>query len=524
MSVRAHTLRDITELIAQNRWLLLIPFAIGLATVPVLARFAPERYRSEALLLVIPQQVPEDYVTPTMTQTIEERLPAITDQILSRSRLEQIIQQLDLYPEERAREVMEDVVQKMRLDIQTSAALPASGPQREVNSIRVSYVSDNAERARQVTERLASLYIEQNLKDRENQADSTSQFLTTQLDAAKRRLVEQEKKLEEYRKSNAGQLPSQLQGNLQAIQTASLQVQSLNESMNRAQERRLLIERQIADSQIVAAPVPAGTPENPAPLSTAQQLEVSRARLALMLQRYTPSHPEVASLERTILDLVAKLESETPVGAVVEQKKPVTPAEAAQQKRILDLQAELTVIDYQLTANRAEAARLNALIAEYQAKIDVLPTRESELVELTRDYSTMQAAYTNLLVKREDAMLASNLERRQIGEQFKLLDTASMPERPFNQTQRLGIMSSGAIAGLVLGCLIVGLREYRDSSFRGEEETLRTLSIPVLALIPAMSSAGEARAARRRARLKDAGGAAVVLAAIVVVVVWRLQS
>ncbi|MGH9220580.1 MAG: GumC family protein [Vicinamibacterales bacterium] len=524
MSVRTRTVRDITELIARKRWLLLIPFAIGLATVPVLARFAPERYRSEALLLVIPQQVPEDYVTPTMTQSIEERLPAITDQILSRSRLEQIIQQLDLYPAERERQVMEDVVQKMRLDIQTSAALPAAGPQREVNSIRVSYVSDNAERARQVTERLASLYIEQNLKDRENQADSTSQFLTTQLDVAKRRLVEQEKKLEEYRKSNAGQLPSQLQGNLQAIQTASLQVQSLNESMNRAQERRLLVERQIADSQIVAAPVPAGTPENPAPLSTAQQLEVSRARLALMLQRYTPNHPEVASLERTILDLVAKSESETPVGAVVEQKKPVTPAEAAQQKRILDLQAELTVIDYQLTANRAEAARLNTLIAEYQAKIDVLPTRESELVELTRDYSTLQAAYTNLLVKREDAMLASNLERRQIGEQFKLLDTASMPERPFNQTQRLGIMSSGAIAGLVLGCLIVGLREYRDSSFRSEEETLRTLSIPVLALIPAMSSAREARAARRRTWLKDAGGAAVVLAAVAVVVIWQLQS
>ena len=524
MSVRSYTLHDIVTVIARRRWFLLIPFAVGLATVPVLARFAPERYRSEALLLVIPQQVPEDYVTPTMTQSIEERLPAITDQILSRSRLEQIIQQLDLYPAERERQVMEDVVQKMRLDIQTSAAIPAAGARREVNSIRVSYVSDNAERARQVTERLASLYIEQNLKDRENQADSTSQFLTTQLDVAKRRLVEQEKKLEEYRKNHAGQLPSQLQGNLLAIQTASQQVQSLNESMNRAQERRLLIERQIADTQAVAVPVPTATPENPAPLSTAQQLEVSRARLALMLQRYTPNHPEVASLERTILDLVAKLESETPVGAVVEQKKPVTPAEAAQQKRILDLQAELTVIDYQLTANRAEAARLNTLIAEYQTKIDVLPTRESELVELTRDYSTMQAAYTNLLVKREDAMLASNLERRQIGEQFKLLDTASMPERPFNQSQRLGIMSSGAIAGLVLGCLIVGLREYRDSSFRSEEEMLRTLSIPVLALIPAMSSAREARAARRRAWLRDAGGAAVVLAAIVVVVMWRLQS
>ena len=237
MSVRTHTLRDITALIVQKRWLLLIPIAVGLATVPVLARFAPERYRSEALLLVIPQQVPKDYVTPTMTQSIEERLPAITDQILSRSRLEQVIQQLDLYPAERERQVMEDVIQRMRLDIQTSAARPTNA-RRDVNSFRIAYVSDNAEKARKVTERLASLYIEQNLKDRENQADSTSQFLTTQLDEAKRRLVDQEKKLEEYKRSHAGQLPTQLQGNLQAIQTASFQVQSVNESINRPSPSR----------------------------------------------------------------------------------------------------------------------------------------------------------------------------------------------------------------------------------------------------------------------------------------------
>ena len=182
------------------------------------------------------------------------------------------------------------------------------------------------------------------------------------------------------------------------------------------------------------------------------------------------------------------------------------------------------MLDYQLTANRNEAARLNQQIAEYQAKIDVVPTRESELVELTRDYSTMQAAYTNLLVKREDAMLASNLERRQIGEQFKLLDTASLPERPYNQMQRLGIMSSGAIAGLVLGLLLIGLGEYRDSSFRTEEEALRVLSIPVLGLIPAMSSEREAAAARRRARLIDAAGGAILTAAALVLVIWRLQS
>ncbi len=521
MSVRTYTLHEILSLIVRRRWLILVPFACGLAFVPLLARFAPERYRSEALLLVIPQQVPNDYVTPTMTQPIEARLPAITDQILSRSRLEQIIQQLELYKEEQSRQVMEDIVQRMRRDVTTSAV------GKDINSFRVTYVSDGAEKARKVTERLASLYIEQNLKDRANQADSTSQFLSTQLEEAKKRLIEQEKKLEEYRKSHAGQLPSQLQGNLQAIQTASLQLQSVNESTNRAQERRLLIERQIADTQAVPLPMSTlSTAENPTPMGTAQQLELARGRLAVILQRYTPDHPEVVSLQRVIEDLVIRLESETPIGAAVvpEPKKPLTPAEAAQQKRILDLKAELAVVDYQLAANRGEASRLQQTIVGYQSKVDVVPTRESELVELTRDYGTMQAAYTNLLVKREDSMLAANLERRQIGEQFKLLDTASLPQRPYNQAQRLGVMASGAGIGVLLGLLAVALLEYRDHSFKAEAEVVKAVSVPVLALIPLMRSDFERRAVATRSRLIDAGGIAVLLAAAAVVVVWRLRS
>ena len=242
-----------------------------------------------------------------------------------------------------------------------------------------------------------------------------------------------------------------MQGNLQAIQNANLQLQSLNESTNRAQERRLLIERQIADTQAVPlppAPLSLATSDAPASASTAQQLDLARARLAAFLQRYTPDHPEVVSLERTIAELVARLESETPASATpAVPEKPITPAEAAQQKKILDLQAELAVIDHQLTANRAEEARLKQTIAAYQAKVDVVPTRESELVELTRDYSTMQTAYANLLMKREDSVIAANLERRQIGEQFKLLDVASLPEKPYNQLQRLGVMASGAASG-----------------------------------------------------------------------------
>lgn len=521
MFPRTYTLGDILSHLVGRRWLILIPFALGAAATPLLARYAPERYRSEALLLVVPQRVPDSYVRSTISESVEDRLPAITDQILSRSRLELIIQEMDLYKAERSRQVMEDVVNGMRGDVTTSAG------GRDVNSFRVSYVSDNPRTAQQVTERLASLYIEQNLRDRESQAENTSQFLDTQLEEAKRRLIEQEKKLEEYRKTYAGQLPSQLPGNLQAIQNAHLQLQSLNEATSRALERRLLVDRQIADAQAVPLPPPPlpAVAEGSVPSSTTQQLAQARTRLAALLQRYTPSHPEVVSLERTIADLVLKLEGESPVGAgqaVVET--PLTAAEAAQLNRILDLQAEQVVIDRQLASNGAEEARLKQTIAEYQAKIDIVPTRESELVELTRDYSTLQVAYENLLTKREDSVIAGNLERRQIGEQFRLLDVASLPQRPYNQTRRLVVMASGSVAGLLFGLLMVGLLEYRDSSFRCEDEVMQRLSVPVLALIPVMNSDRERRAVKWRQVASDVAGTVVILAVGAVLVVWRLLT
>jgi polysaccharide chain length determinant protein (PEP-CTERM system associated) len=523
MAVRKYSPDEITALIVRRRWLLLVPFAIGVALAPVLARYAPERYRSEALILVIPQQVPDEYVRPTVNESVAGRLPALTEQILSRSRLEQIIQEMDLYPAERARWVMEDVVERMRGDVNTEVV---GG--REINAFRVSYESDSPERARRVTERLSSLYIDRNQEDRANQANQTSDFLATQLTLAKQRLVEQEKKLEDYRRANAGQLPSQLQGNLQTIQSTNLQLQAINEAANRAQERRLLLERQMADTMAVPltqpAPVAVGpTGETPIMPSAARQLEAAKARLTFMLQRNTPDHPDVVALNRLIEDLTVRAQAEAD-GEAEGVTRPATPEEAAREKRLRELKAQLDVLDLQLSANRAEEARLKQTIVEYQTKVDAVPTRESELVELTRDYSTMQAAYASLLMKQQDSVIAANLEVRRIGEQFQIVDPASRPERPYNQSQRLAVMGSGAAAGLLLGVLIVGLLEYRDSSFRSAEEVVSALELPVLASIPVMESDRERRVARRRGLMKDAAGTVVLVGAVLVLVVWRLQS
>jgi polysaccharide chain length determinant protein (PEP-CTERM system associated) len=519
---KKYTPEEIIRIAVRRKWLIILPLLVGTAAGVVVFRNMPKLYRSETLIMVVPQRIPDTYVKSTVTATVQDRLTSISDQIMSRSRLERIILDFDLYPELRAKGIMEDIVQRMRSDIKPSV------DGKEATSFRVSYVSRDPKTAQKVAERLASLYIDENMRDRENLAESTNQFLESQLDEAKRRLIEHEKKLEEYRRAHSGQLPSQLQANLQAIQNAQLQLQAVSESINRARERRLLLERQLADAQTLPLPIvqpgaSATAAETLAP-TAAQQLEAAEARLESIRLRYTADHPDVKSLERTIAELRIKADEEAKKPAPAADK-PLSVAEVARQKRIRDLEADLAVIDRQVATALAEETRLKSVIADYQAKVDVVPSRESDLVELTRDYTTLQETYSSLLKKREESKLAANLERRQIGEQFKVLDPASLPEKPYNQNKRLAALGGAAIGGLALGLALVGLLEVRDSSFKSEEDVLRVLTLPVLALVPVMISESDRRVGRRRRkrRLVMAFAATFVLIVATAAVVWKLQ-
>jgi uncharacterized protein involved in exopolysaccharide biosynthesis len=225
---KKYTPEEIARILLRRKWLVLPLFVLGIAVSIYAASLVPERFKSETLIMVVPQRVPSDLVRPNDVTRIEDRLPSISEQIQTRSRLERIISEFNLYPEERARGVMEDVVKRMRTDI----TVTLEGRTQE--SFRVSYVSNDPQTAQKVTERLASWYIEENLRDKERFSESTNQFLESELEDAKRRLMEHEKKLEEYRRRYSGQLPSQLDSNLQSIQNAHLQLQSVSDAINRA--------------------------------------------------------------------------------------------------------------------------------------------------------------------------------------------------------------------------------------------------------------------------------------------------
>ncbi len=526
---RPYTPEDIARLAWRWRWIIVLPCIIAAVGAVLLARRVPDRYRSETLILVVPQRVPESYVRSTVTTRIEDRLQSLRQQILSRTRLERVIEDFDLYSEERRRLPMEDVVEAMRLDVNVEIV--------RGDAFRVSYVSTDPTSAMRVADRLTSLFIDENLRDREVMAEGTSQFLASQLDDARRRLIEHERTLEEYRRAHAGELPSQVQSNLQVVQSTQLQVQSLVESIHRDRDRRLLLERQLAEATTppprpaapreAAAPEPPAEPASPAAVpsgvSAARQLEIVEANLRGAEARLKPAHPDIIRLTRLAEELRGKVAAETAAQAAARAARgadAVTdPAELARLQRASELEVEIERLDAQLAQKEAEEARLRGVSAGYQQRIEASITRESELTELMRDYDTLRGSYTTLLARKEESQIAANLERRQLGDQFRVLDPARLPQRPFSPN-RPRIVGVAAVAGLLAGVGLVVLLEYRDTTLKSDADVELVLSLPVLAVVPAMQTARErTRQARLRVALAVARASALVAVVAVVVLV-----
>jgi polysaccharide chain length determinant protein (PEP-CTERM system associated) len=491
---KKYTPEEILHILKRRIWFVLVPFAVIAAGTGLWARSLPNLYRAETLIMIVPQRVPEAYVRSTVTTDIEERLFAIQQQILSRTQLERLITEFDLYPGLRRAGVMQDAADRMLSDIRVQVA--------QGDAFRVIYVGANPVKVKRVTDELGRLFRDESILDRANQAESTNVFLESELDTQLARLQEKEKALENYRRQHAGELPEQLQANLQVLQNTQLQIQALLESLSNNQERRIQLERLLADLENQVIPV------DPWPLAaggdpmksgtTQQQLAAQRAYLNALQLRYTDEHPEVTKTRRTIADLEKKAEQEalaaplSVAGAVA-----LPPAEAERQKRIAETRSQLENVNKEIAAQQEQEKQLRERAQVYQRRAEAAPTRETELIQLTRDYGTMSGMYSNMLAKREDARIATNLETRQQGQTFRILDPARTPERPFSP-DRPQLIQIGMLAGLCLGIGLVALLEYRDSSFKTDDDVKAVMGLPVLAVVPLMRSAREKRRGRAR--------------------------
>lgn len=532
---KKYNVEEIIRILRRRAWLLVLPPAIGLFVALVVSARLPNVYQSDMLIAIVPQRVPDAFVRSTVTLRTEERLDALTTQVTSRTLIERMIQEFDLFRDERARLPMEDVVQLMRESIEVQPEAPRRGPRgpEPLHAFHVRFKYDDPTVAAKVTQRLGSLFVDQNARDRGALAEATNQFLEAQLAEARQRLEATERRLEAFRERHGNELPTQMASNLQVMQNTQMQIQSLVESIARDRDRKLMLERLYNEAQsepaIVQPVQPSQQPTTQQDQTSAatgspeQQLAAARATLARLELRLRPEHPDVVRTKRLVRDLEAQVQaaaSAPAAGATPPAPVVVTMEERQRLERLRDMRAEIESLDRQTQFKESEERRLRGLLAEYQRRIEAVPGVESEWLALTRDYDTQQAAYKELLAKSEQSKVAVDLERRQIGEQFNILDPAGVPVRPISPN-RIQINAMGLLLGLLLGLGMAAFFEFKDASFRTESDVVDVLSLPVLALVPYVDTAAER--ARRARKLVLVGTCAVVSAGAAAYVFWTMR-
>jgi polysaccharide chain length determinant protein (PEP-CTERM system associated) len=481
----------------RRKWLAITVFAAACTATLGVVAFLPNLYGSTATVLVERQQVPEGFVRPSVTGDLETRLYTVSQEILSRERLAALSQRFGLYPELRQTVAPEAVAQRMRQDIRLSlkgAEAPAgqSGPGATI-AFAISYRGRDPVTVAEVTNTLASFYVEENTRVRERQAAGTADFLRGQVEEMKQRLDEQERALRGVKARYMGELPEQLEVNRATLERYVSQLRMNSEAQFRARERREGALRRLAEGTTTS-------PDDPA-----ARLFRLRQELAALRTRFTDKYPDVVRIKADIATLEAQMPAAPKTDAGDPGHRPPTLAE----------------IDAELKALKEEEARLQQGIATYQRRVENVPKSDQELRAASRDYEATRDLYVSMLKRYEDAQLAESMEQRQKGELFRILDPA-LPARGPMAPNRLLLALVGLLASAGLGVAAAVLLERFDTSFHAADELRAFTRVPVLASIPRIVT--HADAARRRRRFAARAVVVGVALALIAAAAYHLAS
>ena len=475
--------KEVWEIVVRRRWWILVPTFLIWTAVFVTSWFVPSQYRSETVILVEQQKVPQQYVVSNVASDMQERLQSMTQQILSRTRLMKIIQDFKLYQNLRNRMSPDELVDKMRDDIKID--LVHAPGDKDLTAFKIYYSSQSPVLAQQVTNELTTLFIDENLRAREQQSQGTTDFLQRQVESARANLEQQESKLRDFKLQYLGQLPAQLQPNVQILTGLQNQLGAAQSARDQAIQQNTYL------SSLINQYKPASkdskgedTTGNAGSMSADQKLEMLRVQLAELKAKYTDEHPDVVKLQQQITETEHLRDR-----MAASPSKYGNPTDATISP-LAQLSSQLKANQLQIQSTDKQIASLQQKIGEYQARLNVTPLREQQMSDLTRDYEQSKANYESLLAKQMQSSLATNLEKRQQGEQFRIIDPPSMPVKPVSPNRL--IWSLGGLAlGLALGAGLVVIMEAVNDTIRNEHELLASQRLPILAEIPHMQTAVE---------------------------------
>jgi len=496
-------LADYWAIAVRRRWAIMLPLFLCWAIVWGGSWLVPSTYRSEALILVEQQKVPEQYVLPNVTVNLQDRLQSMTQQILSRTRLQLTIDRFHLYQVRRglARLVPTgDAVEQMRKDIKIEVVDSPARP-GQLTSFKIDYSSGSPQLAQRVNSELTSLFIEENLQSQQQLSQSTTAFLQSQLAEARTKLEEQEAKVRAFKAEHFGNLPSQTETNVQILSGLQNQLLSTQQALEAARQQKLYLESLQQQYQTAQANMGGDNPSGQSTQALTKELVDLRGQLEDARSRLTEEHPDVIALENKIAKTEKlKKDLETEIASHPDAGKATTtvdPSVAAQVQRggttsMMQMQSQLKVIKLEIENHEQHAKDLESQISAYRMRLNLTPQTEQQLADVSRGYEESKANYNSLLQKQNQSQLATSLEQRQQGEQFRILDPPSLPDRP-SAPNHLMLSLGGLLVGAALGFGLAALLEMTNALVRQEQDLEGLVPTRVLVGIPHLYAPGEDR-------------------------------
>ena len=459
-------------ILLRRRWFIIIPFCLSMITGIYFALTLPKIYSSSTLILIQPQRVPTDYVRSIVSSDVEARISTISQQIMSRTNLEKIIEQFNLFSGPEYKNIfMEDKLATLR----NSISVNVTRTSRDTDSFSITVKGKHPAKIAKIANTLTSFFIDENIRLRETQAVGTSDFLENELQVMTKRLEEREEVLKLYNQKYMGGLPAQLQTNLRILDRLQELLSEQRSSLSVAKNRLIEFENRI-QSGLQNFPLTSGADQT----EYLSDIDQMKERLASLKAKYTDRHPDVIRLNKIINEFDSKIKNKSEETEDSETSGNDINYNNTYTRQREGIKREIKILEKDIT-------KLSDNIRYYEKLVEDTPKREQELLSLRRDYQNIQDLYNSLLSRKLEAEISVNMEKKQKGEQFRVLDTARVPEKPISPNMKK-IFLLAIAAGIAIGCGIIYLLEFLDSSFRNGKDVETFLGLSVIATIPVLNN------------------------------------
>lgn len=467
------TLGDFVEILKRRKISLIVPAAIVFIAAVVVAFAWPPVYRSTSTILIEEQEIPKDFVMATVTGFAEQRLQTINQRIMSTTRLLDIISRFNLYADMKDRLTVEEIVANMRKDIQF-ATISADVAERRTIAFTLSYAGKRPDVVQQVANILTSLYLEENLKVREQQARGTSRFLEEEAKTVQENLEKIEAKISVFKQKNLNALPELMQVNMQALDRTEREIDHLKDQLRTLKEKESYLQAQLAS-----------IPTTESPNQERTLLKELKAKLVQLQSRVSDKYPDVIKTKAEIAELEKRLNS-APAPANDQAgagKRKVAAADHSDNPAYVTLASQLAGTQADLDSVQRQIKDATRKWENYRQRLAVTPRVDEEFKALLGERNNTQLKYDDLMKKVLEARVAQGLEREQMGERFTLIDPPRLPEKPASPN-RPAILLIGFVLAFGVGIGSASLREHLDTSVRSASQVTAVTSVPVLGAIP----------------------------------------